>query len=152
MNEILEKQLVEKYPRLLRYYKTKREDGMYGGVYFGIQTEDGWYDLIDQALSYANSNISEDSIAYVFQIKEKFGALRIYIIDAPKTFDYTVLDRLERESLSVCEKCGSIEGVNLTTTNPQGGVGDLQTLCTDCRDNNGRVKCEIASQIWGELS
>ena len=65
----------------------------------------------------------------VFQIKEKFGGLRVYVNFHIKELD-ELIDKAEQKSFSVCEKCGSEENV---TTKPNRPYGWILTLCDNCR-------------------
>ena len=106
---------------------------------WGIDTNDGWYDLIDMLCDQLQFNTDNNKYPQVeaTQVKEKFGTLRFY---------YTTLnvtDKLNQdherghidglisfaEFLSgyICEKCGTNQNV---TTNEDGWIS---TLCDKCR-------------------
>lgn len=82
---------------------------------------DGWVDILDR--------LARDLVALgwdrrVFQIKEKFGALRFYIGGAHKSLHDRVTVA-EIESASTCEVCGAA-GACLRMR------GWLKTLCDKC--------------------
>ena len=54
----------------------KNIDGIYP-ISFGFECDQGWYKLIDKALIEISERDKNDHI-YLFQVKEKFGSLRIY--------------------------------------------------------------------------
>jgi len=61
--------------------------------------------------------------AYVSDVKEKYGSLRVYIDNVDQGI-YDFLDGIERESCSVCEECGE-------RGKPRKG-GWIKTLCDRC--------------------
>lgn len=146
MNIELEKELVKKYPNLLKTYRT---DPM-AGLYHGIECEDGWLDLIESALYYIGSTLKDSDVnnVKVAQIKQKFGRLVIYL-DWEKR-DKVILSQLEeieKQSENICEKCGSISGVHYTTTSPMGS-GFIQVLCYGCLKANDRYLMPNPRRGW----
>ena len=94
---------------------------------WGIETGDGWFDLIYQ-LSQDIVNISKNVKA--LQVKEKFGELRFYFRgdDTKEIFDqvFDCVENATEKSLTICEKCGSTDEVTQTQ-------GWIVTLCKTCK-------------------
>ena len=112
-----EKELYEKYTKMLGGMK---ESPVESCLAFGIETGDGWFGLIDEALGKIND--LNEPIA-VCQIKEKFGGLRIYISGgSDKAYD--IVDEAERKAAFTCEVCGKYGELN------EGPW--YVTLCKDC--------------------
>ena len=119
MTPELEQQLITKYPRLFKDVNAPMTETC---ICWGVETGDGWYDLIDQACQ----KITEvDPNAYFTQIKEKYGTLRMYLVGNDAAQD--AAEYAESQSSRICEKCSSTEDV--TTSG-----GWLQTLCKNCRE------------------
>ena len=79
---------------------------------------------IAEAFDKAGADFSEFSVS---QIKEKFGALRIYVgaLDTDIADQvYKIIDDAEVESERTCEWCGSPGKAR--------GGGWIKTLCEDC--------------------
>lgn len=92
-----------------------------------IWCQDGWYELIYDTLKKIY-NLSK-GIA-IIQIKEKFGALRIYIKNVdPENENYEkildIIDLTETKSKTICENCGK----PATIMNYHGW---LKTVCDEC--------------------
>lgn len=95
---------------------------------FGIECGKGWHDLLLPIFSYIdeyNQDKDEDNKLIPFQIKEKFGGLRVYM-----NFYTDELNKLikeaEDEAYKTCELCGSKENVGMTCE------GWLTTECHEC--------------------
>lgn len=83
---------------------------------------EGWYDLVHPVVEKADEEGAE-----IFQVKEKFGGLRIYIKDHDEMSDEleNMIAEAESKSLKTCEECGgsgSLVGVG----------GWIKTLCPSC--------------------
>lgn len=79
----------------------------------------GWQDILLPVLEFANKHKIP-----IFQVKEKFGALRIYEAHVPPAISeewWELVRAAEVKSLETCEECGK-PGL------PRGG-GWIQTLC-----------------------
>ena len=100
MSPELQKQLVEKYPKL------------YGqGHFWGFECGDGWYNLIDNLCHCIETHIKskwhQDELnVIVDQVKEKFGALRFYVTGSDYTID-GMISMAEHMSEHTCEVCGN---------------------------------------------
>ena len=116
MNENLEKKLIEENKEFFSEELETR-----------ISCGDGWYKVINEALQKIR-NLSKDII--VLRIKEKQGALRIYIKNLdPKNEKYgdilDIIDIAEIKSKTICEYCGS--HANFISYH-----GLLKTICASC--------------------
>jgi hypothetical protein len=115
MNLELEHMLVEKYPKILQdYRKSPKETCMA----FGIETSDGWYNLLDkcmQKLQYLCDICSKDGRevqVVALQIKEKFGTLRFYTsMPGANEIETNILEDIiseaENQSSYTCEETGN---------------------------------------------
>jgi len=126
MRRELEQKLVEKYPQLFQDY---RKDPMYP-MYYGIECGDGWYDLIDKTLARIQQEIDaypeKDRNRFkLFQVKEKFGSLRVYMSETVGEMNKAVNDAYT-ESLVTCVWCGSQEGVT------QNEHSFVRSMCPQC--------------------
>lgn len=98
---------------------------------FSYDVGSGWGDILRNAFKQiaevyekAGADFSEFSVG---QIKEKFGALRIYTgaLDADVADQvYKIIDEAETESCRTCEWCGNPGKAR--------GGGWIKTLCDDC--------------------
>jgi len=118
MKPELEQKLISKYPHLFKDVNAPMTETC---MCWGIETDDGWYDLIDICCQKITD---VDPDAYFTQIKEKFGVLRMYINGNDAADDITYW--AENQSKNICECCGTTEDV--TTRG-----GWIKTLCTKCR-------------------
>ncbi len=84
---------------------------------------EGWKPLVTNLV---NDIMEIDEKIEVTQVKEKFGGLRFYINKGSKDV-YDLISRAERESLEICELCGSKEDVK------QYGSW-IKTHCKQCRE------------------
>lgn len=75
MNKDLEKKLSEKFPILYKNLYKKNTCMMWG-----IQCDDGWYNIIHDLSSEIDSWCEKNKLKIeALQVKEKFGTLRFYI-------------------------------------------------------------------------
>ena len=81
---------------------------------------DGWHDLVRGFFQAC-----DDAGVAVSQVKEKFGALRIYTDGAPE-YIWDLANELEVKSTKVCEDCGK-------RGKPRSG-GWIRTLCNEHAD------------------
>lgn len=122
---------------------TKRLDEIAPGRFrCFIAVDDGWYPLLAE-LAYLLRDADKD--LFIDEIKEKFGAMRIYTSIVPPPEIKSVIRFVERLSLRYCEACGSPASSTRTKKNPVTGerLGFwIKTLCDRChhyRDVNGRI-------------
>lgn len=96
---------------------------------YGIECGKGWNKLITPILDYIdiyNSGQKDEDKIQVYQIKEKFGGLRIYVSYTTPELE-KMIKEAEDQSYKVCEYCGSTDNVQQTKT------GWIKTLCEKCR-------------------
>ncbi len=115
-----EDQLCKDFPIL---YKDRFEDPKNSLMIFGVECEDGWYDLIYK-LSSDLTALNENIVAT--QVKQKYGTLRFYITSGSDAA-YDLIDKAEQLSATVCEKCGSPCGQLIPG-------GWIYTLCKECNN------------------
>jgi hypothetical protein len=118
----------------MKYYMTEQEFDQFlleiGGLEHGYRTDRGailsstWFEVDCGWLGLVKELIEELIKAgwnrQICQVKEKFGGLRFYINDAPEEV-WQLIDKYERLSQGVCEKCGEPGSLNRT--------GWWKTLC-----------------------
>jgi hypothetical protein len=126
MDLILQQQLRDRHPKMLSYPA--------GSVIVerGIETLDGWFELIDVTLTQIelNCGASRTLLPTVRQIKEKLGKLRIYVYPSTDAIDAIRLSAEER-SATICESCGK-DGRLVTTR------GHIHVACDACQQNRLR--------------
>jgi hypothetical protein len=110
MNEALDKQLCEKYPKI---FKDRHASMQETCMCWGICTGDGWYNILDQLCGNIQHHIdwkekTSNSIEQVVasQVKEKFGTLRFYYTGGDDIIDGMV-QMAEAMSSVTCEECGA---------------------------------------------
>jgi hypothetical protein len=115
MKEELEKTLVAKYPKILADY---RGNPMETCMAWGIECDDGWYNLLDKCLEkiqHLCDLVSSKGEVYQIvasQIKEKYGTLRFYYggTGGDRIADDIIDDIIaeaERQSTRICENTGA---------------------------------------------
>jgi hypothetical protein len=126
MTPELEIQLVQQFPE---FFKDYLGDPKKTAMSFGIQTDDGWFDLIKQAaarLTFQTSQLPEDERGEyrASTIKEKFGGLIIYMTKStPKMLD--ICEDILKKSRKTCEVCSAFG--KLVDFN-----GCVKTVCSTC--------------------
>lgn len=114
MTEEKQLELVKKYPKILKDF---RGDMRATCMAWGIETDDGYYDLLDKCMGkmqhYCNlASTQGESVQVVAdQIKEKYGTLRFYWhLEGGTRLDSDIIDDIateaERESAHTCEISG----------------------------------------------
>jgi len=139
MDESLQKQLFEKYPKIFKINnpKTCPLDQR------GIECGSGWYNIIKCLMFEIQSHVDKNNLPQpeCSQIKEKFGLLRIYTSNRDSHINF-LLNNAEEDSINFCEKCGTEENV------AQNKSGYIETLCRFCRKKNNEVTVKyIAEQL-----
>ena len=150
MKEELQLELVKKYPKILKHF---RGDPMHTCMAWGVDTESGWYKLLDECMKkmqYFCDLCSKDGRevqVVADQIKEKYGDLRFYVsvYGADKIEDDIIDDIIyeaERKSRNTCEVTGE-NGVLCK----RGGW--FKTLCREEARKHGYVACcEETEKYW----
>lgn len=137
MSPELERQLVEKYPKLFAGYGAPPN---WSPMAFGFECGDGWFDLLDTLcaqLSQSDPSGKEGAEPITaLQVKEKYGTLRFYV--GPATDEaFAVIDFAEALSARICETCG-----NKGRTR---GTGWLKTLCDACAEKESYADAQVES-------
>jgi len=124
MHQELEQKLLEDFPAL---YQDEGELTMA----FGFECADGWFHIIYDLSSDIMKLAEEDGIATpkVAQVKEKFGALRCYLMGIGNEHIQQRISQAEELSLNTCEICGDAGKLR------QGGW--VRTLCEEHADKGG---------------
>lgn len=118
----------------------KRFPDLFGNVHkspkasamcFGIETGDGWFNLIEEVCEKLDTVAKvEDIQVHFMQIKEKYGGLVIYVNNYVDAVD-SILSDAEDRSYHVCELCGDTETAKVR------GTRWVQTLCDRCVNKEG---------------
>ena len=136
MNKELQDKLYAKYPALFAQKDLSPRETL---MCWGIDVGDGWYNIMDalcSSITYylkykkkpeADENADSEFIVEFVQVKEKFGALRIYTNFGDEAID-SMISLAARLSQLTCDTCGS-PGKNILIR------GWYQTLCEPCRAN-----------------
>ena len=95
MSPELQKELVEKYPKL---FSNKQ--------FWGFECGDGWFDLLDYLCGALLTYTYGDEEIYVDQVKEKFGRLRFYLSKEDDVM-HGMISMAEHMSGQICETCGN---------------------------------------------
>lgn len=105
---------------------------------------EGWWSLLEKI----HSQVSEVDPGYVvLQFKEKFGGLRVYLYPSDDISDEKrnqineLVDKIEAESYTVCEECGSPGEVRRS--------GWISTLCDPCEEARSKKKKEFEESVYG---
>lgn len=133
MKSELEKQLFDDFPQL---FQGKDKPPTESLMCFGCDCGDGWYGLIREVCEQIMETLSKTQNSKdfcFFQIKEKYGQLRIYVSDYSDEIA-EILDKAEEKSATICEHCGTTENVTQNT------LGWISSLCPTCRENKYKRK------------
>ena len=114
---------------------------------FGIECDKGWEKLYKPIIDYIqeyNKNKEESDRIEIYQIKEKFGMLTIYV--SKKTEELRkMINKAEGESYYTCEVCG--KHINKPITEHHW----IYPMCKECFDsmNERREKAmeEVSKKI-----
>jgi hypothetical protein len=105
MEKDLQEILFNRYPEL---YRPREGDPL---AMFGLQIPDGWFDLADQLSADIMAYVERTGIPtpVVFQMKEKFGMLLVYLDESNDDLEQMIVQAVGR-SKNLCEECGA-EGI-----------------------------------------
>lgn len=112
MKQENEKYLFKKYPKL--FPGGRKVSSQESLLCFGIEPNDGWFNLIDNLCECLQNYIDNDNCEQftVSQVKEKFGQLRFYISGVKCQHEshahtvYGIIWFAEHLSGKICEDCG----------------------------------------------
>jgi len=123
MNDKLEKELFEKYPKLFVQKDLSMQETC---MCWGLECEKGWFWLLDNLCSCIQDYIDNNNKPQieVVQVKEKFGMLRFYISGADDMV-YGMISLAESLSYRTCESCGAVSNIIHTK-------GWIRTICKSC--------------------
>lgn len=124
MKAELQKKLFQKYPKIFADKDKSMKESL---MCFGIETEDGWYWLIDNLCNTIQGYIDNNNKPQIkgVQVKEKFGRLRFYINSSDELIEGMIW-LAEDLSGTICEMCGTTKEVGKTS-------GWIRTICDKCR-------------------
>jgi hypothetical protein len=152
MNHELELKLYNKYPKILR---DCGKSPMESCMSFWMETEDGWYNLLDKCLEKLQyfcdicSKNSEEVQVFANQIKEKYSTLRFYYSGEGGTkIEWDIIDDIinqaEAESVRTCEVSGK-------HGEPCKQGGWYKTLCYEEARKLGYKACDPnTEEYWVE--
>jgi hypothetical protein len=127
-----EKILCQKYPKIFKL----PGDGNQPIDMWGLECEDGWFELVDTLCGKIQSHIDwrskqiqgveelKNLQVVAEQIKEKFGGLRFYVRGGDDSTD-AFISFAEVMSLKICETCGN-------SGKQQSVSGWVHTACDPC--------------------
>lgn len=132
MRKELEIILYDKYPSLFRQKDLPMAQT---AMCWGIETDDGWFDIIDDMCAkiteYENIKRKELGDEYTniefFQVKEKFGTLRVYADYSDPVVD-VIIEETCKKSATVCAVCGTDKAKTKVLR------GWYYTFCDPCRE------------------
>ena len=102
----------------IKEYKNKYDPDIYDKeiepindlMVFGMQCDNGWYDLLDDLFSkiqvYLNKHLELKRSFKVDEVKEKYGTLRVYYSGGDTYID-DLISKAENKSETICEVCGA---------------------------------------------
>ena len=132
MNKKLQDSFYRNYPKIFRQRKSSIQES---AIPWGIETDDGWYWLLDmlcgQIQNYIdfNKHLRITQVEAV-QVKEKFGTLRFYYNGGNERIS-GMIRLAEYMSAFICETCGSTKNVTQTKSSW------ICTLCAECIKKRG---------------
>jgi len=120
MREELENKLYEKYPKL---FAQRNLPDTISLMSYGIGVGDGWYNImnvlcwtIQNYVDYQQRKDPEYKQVEFFQIKEKFGGLRVYTSGADEVVNNLIIFA-ENMANVTCEQCGNPGKIRYTGWN-----------------------------------
>ena len=119
MDKKLTAKLFEKYDFLRPEQSSSdiaKGEFIYDLMVFGIETDNGWYELIDELCGKIQGYLEKhpDVRFKASQVKEKWGGLRFYFTGGNKEL-WKMVNEAEKKSYRICECCGA-KGRLLTTS------------------------------------
>ena len=104
MGPELQQKLFDKYPKI---FEDKDKSPQQTAMCWGIETGDGWFDIIDKLCYNIQNYIDDNKVAQIkaIQVKEKYGTLRFYT-DYYHNMTEVYIQHAENKSAKTCEVCG----------------------------------------------
>lgn len=133
MRKELEIILYDKYPSLFRQKDLPMTQT---AMCWGVETDDGWFGIIDEMCAkiteYENLKRAElgddhENVEF-FQIKEKFGILRVYTNYSDPVVN-NIIEETREKSATVCAACGADKAKTKVLR------GWYYTFCDPCRED-----------------
>jgi hypothetical protein len=122
--------LFENYPQLFELIKLENKKC---STNFGIMRGDGWLDLLESLCRQIQCHVDVESkknekyeIAKFLQIKEKFGALRVYV-KSNDPYVHGLIRMAEAISVKMCQLCGSPGKLKT--------AGWMKVRCENCNES-----------------
>lgn len=101
----------------------------------------GWVPIVDAALRKIEKHYAPYN--EVFQIKEKFGGLRIYCDKDATDEINAIIQKAEKLAFMTCEVCGK------QPASPRDS-GWIKTLCDFCDDERNTARRERMARLEGQ--
>lgn len=101
MKQKLQEKLFKRFPTM---FANKDLLPTESPMYWGIETGDGWFNLIWETCSRIEPLVGESF--HFEQIKEKYGGLRMYYSGAITDEGEKIIEEAEEKSQTICEECG----------------------------------------------
>jgi hypothetical protein len=101
-------EIIKKYPELFGEPPYDPKESL---ICFGLEVSVNWLPVLDKGFQQMAEIVKKENLDdfRIIQVKEKFGGLRVYTRYSIDEID-KIIDRMEKEVESICEKCGSPEG------------------------------------------
>jgi hypothetical protein len=149
MDKKLELELVKKYPKIL---KDHGGDPMQTCMAFGIETDNGWHELLDKCMEKLQyfcdfcTKAGNPIQVVATQIKEKYGILCFYYSgEGGSRIDWDIIDDIisqaERRSAQICEESGEYGEICR-----RGGW--YKTLCYEEARKQGYKACNPSTEEY----
>ena len=127
MSPKLTNKLFNKYPKIF----ADKDKPITQSLIRTIDTEDGWYDLIDNLCGFIQERVDKNSHLGIeqvkaAQVKQKMSGLRFYYDGGDDIIIEGAVQFAESLSYRICEVCGTMKEVGHTTK------GWLTTCCGTC--------------------
>lgn len=126
MQKYLEKNLYDDFPQI---FVDMYGDAKKTGMAFGCDHGNGWNGLLYKLCEDIQAELNrhpEPKFKFT-TVKQKLGALVVYHTGSSNDTIYHLIDSAMEESITVCEQCGSTDGVKKA---PQCYI---TYLCNHCR-------------------
>jgi hypothetical protein len=118
-------EIIKKYPEL---FGEPPYDPQKTLICFGLEVSEKWLPTLDRGFQQMSDIVKREKLDdfRIVQVKEKFGGLRVYSRYSIDEID-KIIERMEDEVETICEKCGSLEGKWRTD-------GWMRVTCDKCEE------------------